>query len=222
MPPLGCYAAHFFKKQGMIFQYLQRMPGSLRQCGKIRLRRRGKHHCAAVFFAQRIYSRHRRCRQGRGQTLRLIKEHHAVCNMMQLPASSWVCRKQAFKESNGCGNDYRAIPSKSQLPGLFRQIPLAVINQNFRENFPVFQLRLLCQCQERQHHNDSVQSMLHTVTEGKMKHRHRLANTGRRCQSKQARGQLACFPATVVNLVAQSVNSAVSLGILAQLGAVLL
>ena len=221
-PPLHQHTAHLVVQRRTVRQNFGRGPVRPRQRTEVRLGGGGKYHAAAVFAAQRIDRLHGRGGKVGGQALRLIKQHHAVGNAVQLAAVGGAVGKQAFKEFYRGRQHQRRVPAGGQLPRLVGQVFLAVVNQQVGQNLLIRLLALLGQCQKRQHNDDAPQPVCPAVAQCKVQHRQRFAHAGGGCQRKQPAGGLPRVAALRKHTVADGVQRRVGGGTGPQRGAVVI
>ena len=177
------------------------MPVHVFSSGKIRLGRRGEHYGGVIPTAELVHPTEGGRGQAGWQALSLVKQDDAVCDVVELAADCWPVRKQGFEKADGGGDDDRRAPPGCQLPGVLRQMTLAVVCEDVWDDVGIGVGALLGQRQEGQHDDDPPFPVLQAVPKGKVQQGQRFPGPGGGRQRKQPLRRVAHLAAPVKDLV---------------------
>ena len=149
-----------------------------------------------------------------GQGLRLVKNHHAVCQIVQLAAPGSFGGVQGLKKLHGRGDDHRRVPvfagqtaaasiRRFRVALFVRQFRLAVMLQNvfFSQNFRKDLGVLLDDTGVGNDVNDPLHPVADGMGKGKGQRRHGFPAAGRHGQGKKSLFSLAALQAAPQDVV---------------------
>ncbi|MCR6700788.1 MAG: hypothetical protein NVV68_06425 [Dokdonella sp.] len=182
-----------------------------------------QHGADAIVARQLLQQLHARAQQMQRQGLRLVQDHHAARDVVQLPALRGPIREQALEELHSRGNDDGRIPVLHRQPALlFRlQLGLGVLEERamvledrvlaeVAEGLAEDAGGLLDDAGERNHIDHAAQPMRNRVIERPCQRGERLAAAGRDGQREQAGQPRRAAAYVSENLGAQRIDALVS------------